>query len=235
MLTREQVIERANIVHDGGLCSIALEWSTTDAALRAEVEEVTLRRSETIAMCDQLRAEIDRLRGERTDDQLHTDNIELRVRCEAAERTRDTANKYIARIMKLEECIRDDQTSHPLNVLSHTGVSFVEKAVKWYQQQLATMTQERDTAMRVSNAFLEGGVTEELLRRHDGHIKLAKGCCIVIEEEWSNLLRRLAERVALVKELEKARDQQAHNASCVLALQRQLDVAKGNLPNNHVV
>ena len=181
-----------------------------------------------------LRAEIDRLRGERTDDQLHTDNIELRARCETAEqerdtavkiakalteptplteadkqwatetvnvvdrlkqqlaerdgavrmmhsvmselkiekqslaamtedlslmtkardewrvsckeveKERDTASKYIARIMKLEECIRDDQTSQPLNVLSHMGVSFVEKAVKWYQQQLATITQERD-------------------------------------------------------------------------------------------
>ena len=133
MLTREQVEAFRSLVNfdqhtikvEGGYCGVhsALAMMIdTDADLRAKVEEVTLRRSETIAMCDQLRAEIDRLRGERTDDQLHTDNIELRVRCEAAERERDAA-----------------------------------------------------------------------------------------------------------------RDQQAHNASCVLALLRQLDVAKGNLPNNHVV
>ena len=109
--------------------TVIVDAMNENAALRAEVEELTLRRSETIAMCDQLRAEIDRLRGERTDDQLHTDNIELRVENE----------------------------------------------------------------------------------------------------------RQLAEREALVKELEKAREQQSHSASCVLALQRQLDVAKGNLPNNHVV
>ena len=89
-------------------------------ALRAE--NATLQLVERDITITALRAENERLRGERTDDQLHTDNIELRVRCEAAERERDAA-----------------------------------------------------------------------------------------------------------------RDQQAHNASCVLALLRQLDVAKGNLPNNHVV
>ena len=105
-----------------------------NAALRAEVEDYKIgKRIMGVNILQEenakLRAEIDRLRGERADDQLHTDNIELRVENE----------------------------------------------------------------------------------------------------------RQLAEREALVKELEKARDQQAHNASCVLALQRQLDVAKGNLPNNHVV
>lgn len=127
-----------------------------------------------------LRAEIERLRGERTDDQLHTDNIELRIE-----------------ITRLTEQVKALEGG-----MLHDTLVAQDQKIAALTAQLATMTQERDTAMSVSNAFLEGGVTEELLRRHDGHIKLAKGCCIVIEEEWSNLLRQLAEREARVKELE---------------------------------
>ena len=89
MLTREQVeahlhclIAAHGFVSENAWVQNILDH---DAALRAKVEEVTLRRSETIAMCDQLRAEIDRLRRERTDDQLHTDNIELRARVKELE------------------------------------------------------------------------------------------------------------------------------------------------------
>ena len=52
--------------------------------------------------------------------------------------------------------------------------------------RLTAMTEERD-------AVLHGGVTEEMLRRQDGTIRLAKGCCIVIESEWDETLRQLTE------------------------------------------
>jgi len=51
-------------------------------------------------------------------------------------------------------------------------------------QQLAAVTAER-------NAFIQGGVTEELLRKQDGHIKLGNGCCIVIEQEWNVMIYQL--------------------------------------------
>lgn len=37
------------------------------------------------------------------------------------------------------------------------------------------------------NQWRSGGITEELLRRQDGHIKLGKGCVIVIESEFDQL------------------------------------------------
>ena len=54
------------------------------------------------------------------------------------------------------------------------------------RQELAEVTAERD-------AFIHGGVTEALLRKCAGSIKLAKGCCIVIEKEWDDMLAQLAE------------------------------------------
>ena len=45
------------------------------------------------------------------------------------------------RVQALEESIRE-VCGLELNCLSHMNISFVEKAVKWYQQQLATVTQE---------------------------------------------------------------------------------------------
>ena len=52
------------------------------------------------------------------------------------------------------------------------------------RRRLAAMTAERD-------AFIHGGVTEALLRKQDGCIKLGKGCCIVIEQEWDETIYRL--------------------------------------------
>ena len=57
------------------------------------------------------------------------------------------------------------------------------------------MTEERD-------AVLHGGVTEEMLRRQDGTIRLAKGCCIVIEHEWDETLRALTEAQQEIKRLQ---------------------------------
>lgn len=55
------------------------------------------------------------------------------------------------------------------------------------EQQLATVTQERD-------AFIKGGVTEELLRAHDGYIKVGRGCVLVREDDWQQLAAVTHER-----------------------------------------
>ena len=80
MLTRKQVVA----IYDRSCGGVPVELLDTDAALRAEVKaleggmlhDVLVSQEQTIAT---LRTEIDRLRSERTDDQLHTDNIELRI------------------------------------------------------------------------------------------------------------------------------------------------------------
>lgn len=164
-LTREQVFE---MIKSGDFHDLLDVFDTLCAELEGfrgifgDYDEPLRTLEQACSMWNSLRAENERLKAEMgyheakdvvadlaaqltaLQETQSAEAADLRARCEAAEREWDTASKYIARIMKLEECIRDDQTSHPLNVLSHTGVSFVEKAVKWYQQQLAAMTQERD-------------------------------------------------------------------------------------------
>jgi hypothetical protein len=59
------------------------------------------------------------------------------------------------------------------------------------QQQLAQVTAERD-------AFIMGGVTEELLRKQDGYIKVGRGCALVVDGERDRLVKELAQcRAAL--------------------------------------
>ena len=53
---------------------------------------------------------------------------------------------------------------------------------------------ERDIAdLRAElEAYRASGVTEELLRRHDGYIKIGRGCVVVVAEEyarWKQLLK----------------------------------------------
>lgn len=36
-------------------------------------------------------------------------------------------------------------------------------------------------------AYRQGGVTEEILRRNDGCIKVGRGCVIVLESDWNRL------------------------------------------------
>lgn len=52
-------------------------------------------------------------------------------------------------------------------------------------------------------AYRNGGVTEELLRRHDGFIKVGKGCVIVREDEHAELHAENAQLEAEVKEVEQ--------------------------------
>jgi hypothetical protein len=51
--------------------------------------------------------------------------------------------------------------------------------------QLTAMTAERD-------AFITGGVTEELLRKQDGFLKVGKGCLLVLKDDYEHLQSALA-------------------------------------------
>lgn len=56
-----------------------------------------------------------------------------------------------------------------------------DKGMTTLRQQLAEVTQELD-------AYRSGGVTEELLRQHDGFLKLGTGYTIVRTEDWNERL-----------------------------------------------
>ncbi len=63
-----------------------------------------------------------------------------------------------------------------------TLVSFADYASLW--AKLETITAERD-------AFIQGGVTEELLRKHDGYIKVGRGCALVREDDYQTMRAEL--------------------------------------------
>ena len=50
-------------------------------------------------------------------------------------------------------------------------------------------------------AYREGGITEEILRRNDGYIKIGTGCVVVVEEEFKHLTQQLATERTVNKEL----------------------------------
>lgn len=58
---------------------------------------------------------------------------------------------------------------------SDTFGTILDHDAAW-RQQLAEVTAERD-------AYRHGGLTEEILRRHDGYLKVGRGCAIVLESE----------------------------------------------------
>ena len=61
MLTREQVVAHANTIHDGGLCAIAYDLSTTDAGLRADLATKELCIHAQAQELQHLRAEVEEL------------------------------------------------------------------------------------------------------------------------------------------------------------------------------
>jgi len=52
------------------------------------------------------------------------------------------------------------------------------------------------------------------LRRQDGTIRLAKGCCIVIEHEWDETLRALTEAQQEIARLKTAMRQYVTDSEC---------------------
>ena len=71
--------------------------------------------------------------------------------------------------------------------------------IQKYIRQLSPHIKEREAAHLLADALVElyslqqelrsyreGGVTEELLRRHDGYIKVGRGCVIALASEMPN-------------------------------------------------
>ena len=51
----------------------------------------------------------------------------------------------------------------------------------------ADMLRQRIVAIEAElKAYRHGGITEEILRRNDGYIKVGQGCVIVRESDWQN-------------------------------------------------
>ncbi len=59
--------------------------------------------------------------------------------------------------------------------------------------EYACIEAERDQLKAELDAYRRGGLTEEILRRHDGYIKLTNGCAIVRGEEYTQLKAELAQ------------------------------------------
>lgn len=80
---------------------------------------------------------------------------------------------------------------------------------------LLSILDASDRLVAELQVYREGGVTEEILRRNNGSIKVGRGCVIVREDEWA----KLAERV---KEVE------ADNAALSLEIQHLGEYWNGN-------
>ena len=95
------------------------------------------------------------------------------------------------RVQALEESIRE-VCGLELNCLSHMNISFVEKAVKWYQQQLATVTQENaDIKAQLATARRE--VWEEAAKMVEGGRFLHNDSP---EAKWAYMIARLCREQA---------------------------------------
>lgn len=61
-------------------------------------------------------------------------------------------------------------------------------------EKLIERLEQENTQLKAElGAYRNGGLTEDILRRHDGCIRLAKGCTIVRDEEYTKLKAELAQ------------------------------------------
>jgi hypothetical protein len=58
--------------------------------------------------------------------------------------------------------------------------------------------QERDELKRELDAYRTGGLTEEILRRHDGFLKVGNGCVVVRADDWETLKRQVEELQSII-------------------------------------
>jgi hypothetical protein len=80
------------------------------------------------------------------------------------------------------------------------------------------------------DSWREGGLTEDILRRHDGYIKVGKGCVIVREEEYAQLKIDCDTWTQKYRELDKANELLKAE---VWKLQQWYDVMFG-IPNEEI-
>lgn len=79
--------------------------------------------------------------------------------------------------------------------------------------------------------FKDGGVTEAMLRKQDGFLKLGLGCIVVLASEYQTMNRQLTEATALVRDLTAALNEDIAIARKELVDGRSHDVL--DLPTQH--
>ena len=123
-------------------------------ALRAEVEELTLRRSETIAMCDQLRAENDTLAAHHAETRLALGLVGMESRPHAA---------YIADLKAEIEALKGGAL--------HDVLVSQEQTIVLMQDEIAKLRRERaDDQLHTDNIELRAENERLRRERSDGRM-----------------------------------------------------------------
>lgn len=197
-LTRERfplsASEFDQAVRDAMTCSNDPRWhqylALHDATIRARVAELERENCSLKAcQCDGCENKledadafclgcIEKLRTQLASVTAERDALRARV---AELEAKYTTAKLVQRgVEEGEFWYWNDDEHDCLDSLLCPVVVLPEKINEW-KQKLATVTAELE-------AFIAGGVTEELLRRQGGYLKVGKGCVLVREDDWDALL-----------------------------------------------
>mgnify|MGYP001580645130 FL=1 len=162
------------------------------AELRAKLEEQTKRAEKAESVSNKLR---DAVIKEMAENIAHlVEAAKLTAKMEAM--TQERADRMTAQARVAELAQRLQVTVEKLARLQ----AFVDTS-QW-KRDLTTVERERDgarqqltEAQRELEQWRSGGITEELLRKQDGHLKLGNGCVIVIESEFDQLQATVTEEL----------------------------------------
>lgn len=119
----------------------------------------------------------------------------------------------------IDYCTLDDPTDYGIYLYDtrepdgHGDVvvsGHTDPVTRHFIEAVAKTASDHDAALHERNeriaeleaeltAYRNGGITEEMLRRNDGSIKVGRGCMVVREEDWA----RMQESEELVMEILK--------------------------------
>lgn len=166
----EEVREYANISMPGGR---PVEPSLAEA-IRQLKQDAGRTRDALIASRDALYVYVTELRQERDDLLAKVRALELEVD-ELPKHS--IAYKQQITVLTAER----DALQGKLERLQH----FVDSSA--WAVETEALKQKRDSLAQELSAYRQTGLTEEILRRHDGFIKIGNGCMVVISEEYEAL------------------------------------------------
>lgn len=72
-----------------------------------------------------------------------------------------------------------------------------------FEETVKALTRQQGELFAVQEelrAYREGGLTEEILRRHDGCLRLSRSCCVCLTSDYEDMKRQLAEAMKIIKE-----------------------------------
>lgn len=99
----------------------------------------------------------------------------------------DCVREQRGEISKLKEEL---ETERNLHTWQYTP-AMAEAKIKQLNNRIEELERmnrlEKDVSLSMAReieAWRNGGVTEEIIRRQDGYVKISKGCVIVLEEQW---------------------------------------------------